>query len=295
MNKISIWFVRGKSDVQVEIYGDLFFLVTFVMDFIIFWACAKILKRKIRLLKIFFFFLLTTILNCIAVFNLCFSNLIALLILILGIVFVFKPNNFFDMAKIIFFINVIGFLIGGMTTSLFYFFDANKIFFGLENFSFKVLFVSSAIFFIFIKLFAEYIKKIVLSKEVYYEINIFIGEQKFCFQALVDTGNCLFDDLTGLPIVIVELDKIKNIFSQDILQAIKNKNFEMLCLCKKIKFNFVSFKSIGNKNGLLICFHPDQIKILCGEKIILANALIGICDFKISRNYCGLINPSLIK
>ena len=169
---------------QVEIYGDLFFLVTFVMDFIIFWACAKILKRKIRLLKIFFGVLLTTILNCIAVFNLYFSNLIALLILILGIIFVFKPNNFFDMAKIIFFINVIGFLIGGMTTSLFYFFDANKIFFGLENFSFKVLFVSSAIFFIFIKLFAEYIKKIVLSKEVYYEINIFIGEKKFCFQAV---------------------------------------------------------------------------------------------------------------
>lgn len=261
-----------------------------------FWSCGQILKKNIRLKRIFLGVLFTTFLYCIVIFYFAvFNNWISFLILLIGILFVFRPSNFFEAAKIMFFVNLIGFVLGGMATSLFYFFDMKKIFLGIENFSFKILFGSSLIFFVIIKLFAEYIKKAIITKEVCHELNILLGKKKINLLALVDTGNCLFDKLTGLPIIIVELGKIKNIFSHEIFMAIKNKNLEALCLCQKIKFSFVPFKSVGNQNGLLICFRPDQIKILGKKKINIVGALIGICDFKISSDYCGLINPELIK
>ena len=290
---------------QIEIYGDVFFLINFIMDLIIFWAGAKFLRRKIKFYKILLGALTVTVLYCIALFNSYYNIKLMFLILMLGVIMTFKPNNFCDLIKIIFLIHVIAFIIGGMTMALFYYIDfsyllGDMILFRFQNFSFKILLTSACVFFIFIKLLASYIKKTALSKQVFYEINIFLGEKKSSFNALVDTGNSLYDNLTGQPIIIAQLDKIKNIFPSEILFDLENKNLERLILYKKIKFNLVPFKSIGNENGILICFKPDQIKILSGsgldsnKKIFVSNALIGICNFKLSRYYYGLINPSLL-
>lgn len=290
---------------QIEIYGDVFFLINFVMDLIIFWASAKFLRRRIKFYRILLGTLSITSLYCLALFNSCYDIRLAFLVLTVGVIIIFQPDSFWMLIKIIFLVHVIAFIIGGMTMALCYYIDFSHVINNIvscepRGFSFRILLISTCVFFILIKLSADHLKRWALSKQIFYEINIYLGEKKSSFNALVDTGNTLYDCITGQPIIIAQLDKIKDIFPKEILFDLETKNLEGLVLCDKIKFNFVPFKSIGNENGLLICFRPDQIKILCGsdsqsnKNIFVSNALIGICNFKLSKYYYGLINPSLL-
>ena len=163
------------------------------------------------------------------------------------------------------------------------------------NFSFKILFASTFLSFFIIKIFVAILKKKLLSKQVFAQIEIYLADSKISLNALVDTGNSLCDSITNLPIVIAEFDAIKNIFPPQIKSAILQKNFEALCL-SNLNFQFVPFKSIGNENGILICFKPDHVKILSETQKpkIIRHAFVGICNFSLDDNYHGLISPDLL-
>jgi len=283
---------------QIEIYADVFFAVNFLMDLLIFWIASKLVRKKIAFKKILFGVLISSVIYLVLVFkfNYLYNFWSSVLILVFAVSITFRPENLFNLVKLIFLIIIIAFALGGMTTVLFYYIDFASILedFSFKNFSFGILFISTGLAFIFINIFAEYIKKSLISKQVFCEIKIYLQEKKISFNALVDTGNNLRDELTDLPIIIAELDFIKNIFSQEILNAINKKDLEKLFM-SNIKFSLTPFKSLGNENGLLICFKPDKIKIYKSKNQIISNALIGIANFSLDNFYHGLINPDLIK
>lgn len=285
---------------QIEIYADIFFAVNFIMDLLIFWTVSKFIRGKIYFYKIFLGALAASILYCILVFvfSLYYNIWIALLVLIIAVIITFRPKKILPLIKLIILVHIVAFTIGGMTTALFYCIDfssflANMFSFKFENFSLKILIVSTCIAFLFVKLFVGYIKRNIISKQIVYGVDISLGKSNLVFNALVDTGNSLHNGLTGNPIIIAEFDVIKNIFPDEIKLAIYERDFEKLCL-SSIKFNFVPFKSIGNESGVLICFKPDYLKILVENEKIISDAEVGICNFCLSDSYHGLINPDLI-
>ena len=224
----------------------------------------------------------------------------AVLILILGLIIVFKPDNIYVLLKSILIAHIVAFALGGLTMALGYYIDFSNLIgnlkFGFKNFSFKILLTSVCVSFVFIKFIAEYLRKNIISRHIFCDIKICFLDKQISFNALVDTGNFLRDQKNKLPIIIAEFDVIKNIFSDEINMAILKKDFEYLCQ-SKIKFSFTPFKSVGNKNGILICFKPDVIQIFLDNKQNQkkdCEAVIGICDFKISDDYHGLISPELI-
>lgn len=272
------------------------------MNLFIFWIAAKLLREKIFLWRIISGVFIMTILHCLCLlnFNAYYNFGLSILIFISGIIIVFRPKKFSYLLKLILLVHIIAFAIAGLTMALSYYINFSDLVstaanFCSQNFSFKILFASTFLSFFIIKIFVAILKKKLLSKQVFAQIEIYLADSKISLNALVDTGNSLCDSITNLPIVIAEFDAIKNIFPPQIKSAILQKNFEALCL-SNLNFQFVPFKSIGNENGILICFKPDHVKILSETQKpkIIRHAFVGICNFSLDDNYHGLISPDLL-
>ncbi len=272
------------------------------MNLFIFWIAAKLLHEKIFLWRIISGVFIMTILHCLCLlnFNAYYNFGLSILIFISGIIIVFRPKKFSYLIKLILLVHIIAFAIAGLTMALSYYINFSDLVsttanFCSQNFSFKILFASTFISFFIIKIFVAILKKKLLSKQVFAQIEIYLADSKISLNALVDTGNSLCDSITNLPIVIAEFDAIKNIFPSQIKSAILQKNFEALCL-SNLNFQFVPFKSIGNENGILICFKPDFVKIFSETQKpkIIHHAFVGICNFSLADNYHGLISPDLL-
>jgi stage II sporulation protein GA (sporulation sigma-E factor processing peptidase) len=267
------------------------------MDLLIFWIISKFCNTKIKFTRLVFGSLIIAILYCFAFFNLSPNIFIAIFILTLGILITFRPKNFFYFLKLFFLVHIIAFVLGGMATALFYYIDLSNIIsntkLDFKNFSYKILIASTCITFLAIKLFLNNIKKSLASNQTFYELEIFYNNKKVFIKTLLDTGHDLF--YKNKSVVICELNALEFFFDKEIIKAIRENDLEVLVL-SKIKFSFVSYKSLGKNNGILICFKPNKIKILCDKKNIeYQDVYIGICDFSLSENYSGLINSSLIK
>ena len=66
-----------------------------------------------------------------------------------------------------------------------------------------------------VRVFYEIVQSKALKGKLFVPVSIFIGGKKLDLKALVDTGNSLHDPLSNLPVVIVELDSIKEMLPQN--------------------------------------------------------------------------------
>ncbi len=88
-------------------------------------------------------------------------------------------------------------------------------------------------------------------------------------KALVDTGNNLKDPLNNQPVIIVEQDALKGLLPPEIERVVAEvENGELSALQRletleawQTRIRLIPFNSIGRKNGLLVGFRPDAVKI----------------------------------
>ena len=91
----------------------------------------------------------------------------------------------------------------------------------------------------------------------------------------------LKDSVSNLPVIIVEKNCLYGILDDFILNNINNivagkwikeGNFEVY----DYKISIIPFSSLGNKNGLLLGFKPDYIKVYNDEEIFNKKGVVGI-------------------
>lgn len=126
------------------------------------------------------------------------------------------------------------------------------------------------------------------------DIEIFYKNKSVKTRALIDTGNLLKDEISNLSVVIVEkniltglidksiLDNIDNILAGKWLQEFNSRVYDY-------KFRIIPFSSLGNKNGLILGFRPDFIKIFTEEEVIKKEVIIGIYEDALSGEYSAII------
>lgn len=102
-------------------------------------------------------------------------------------------------------------------------------------------------------------------------------------------GNLLKDEITNLPVIIVEknvlyglvdsfvLDNLDNIVNGKWINETNSKIYEF-------KFKLIPFSSLGNKNGLLLGFKPDYIKVYMNDDFFEKKAIIGIYKESLGGN-----------
>lgn len=124
-----------------------------------------------------------------------------------------------------------------------------------------------------------------------------------CLNALIDTGNSLTDPVSQWPVMIAELESIKELLPEGMVKWLEDwsqmssapgfdENSEWVRRIRLIPFN-----SIGTRNGMLPGFKPDSV---CVEKeeLCFERTQVVVC---ISRNklsseeqYRAIISPEMV-
>lgn len=123
--------------------------------------------------------------------------------------------------------------------------------------------------------------------------------------ALIDTGNRLQDPLSGRPVVIVELNTLKEVIPTEIAEALGkfgHSNFDDLePITEKnawaSRFCLIPFTTLADHTGLMAGIRPDYISVTAGgETITLTRVILGICRQPLDQagNFHALIPPEIL-
>lgn len=136
-------------------------------------------------------------------------------------------------------------------------------------------------------------------------IRIYLAGKDVRILALMDSGNCLKDPISHLPVVVAEYASIRPILPPDVSVLFdKTEEEAWLDLLHDLPHEWVSrlhivpYSSLGNKGGLIIGFRPDYLTMeeKGGELIHCTAVIIGICNRKLASQceYSALLHPELV-
>lgn len=134
------------------------------------------------------------------------------------------------------------------------------------NVSIKVLFISFFICYgILSMVFARLGKRETAGGLV--KVTVTKGTRSAEITALVDTGNSLYDPMTGGGVIVSELEPLTPLFTEDIKQLLKS-NYSSMELLERLAscgdgfgFFLVPYTAVGVGSSFLIAFRPDEVKI----------------------------------
>lgn len=111
------------------------------------------------------------------------------------------------------------------------------------------------------------------------------GNENVDFEAIIDTGNCLTDPVTGKPVTVVE---------KNVMRSILNNIDDYT----KVKYHLIPFRTVGCEDGMMEVITIDFMYIYDDKGTVsLQNALIGLSENKMSDGgmYQALINPQVLE
>ncbi len=119
------------------------------------------------------------------------------------------------------------------------------------------------------------------------DVEIFVKGECCVLKGIIDTGNSLFDPITGDPVIICEYDGLKNIIPKacgDVFDAVREAG---------LKMRAVPFSTVGKESGIMAGFCPDRVEI---DKKCVKKCVVGISERKLFKDedYHVLLNPDLI-
>ncbi len=102
------------------------------------------------------------------------------------------------------------------------------------------------------------------------------------FNVLLDTGNCLYEPVTGEPVCIVEAQLFEH----------------LKCRNEAENETWISYQSIGNPNGKMPVYCIDRL-LICKEKKVWTHqhVFVGCCEGILNKrgDYQGILHPDLLK
>ena len=199
----------------------------------------------------------------------------------------FRVHKIRDLIRGVVVLYLITYCVGGVVSSLyyqretfFYYADALKEnLFGEMDFLYLVVSVLIAtICILIIVRFLRHQRQ--MSKEIY---EVWLTRNQVCVHTmgLVDTGNCLFDPITGKPVIVVEMSLLEEALEPSLYNDLKTiVKFEdssyHINSENATKIRLIPFQSIGKKRGILPAIILDEVEIrkdtqfLCSKKVIAA-------------------------
>jgi len=297
---------------ETYVYGDVILLENFIMNFIILWCTAKLLKHK----RSWMLLAIAAMLGAFYALGSYFPELknfytpfMKVVFSIFIITIAYLPHHIRDFSKLIAVFYIISFVFGGAAFGLFYFMNGLKYIsygtFYIKDFPVKTLVVSIIIAYFVVKYSWDFVQYRVKRERIITEINILLDNKKAALMALVDTGNALSEPITKAPVVVAEYSSIKELLPVDVQEIFEKDNQNDFNLIAHImsnselvtRFRVIPFKSLGKDNGMLLGFKPDEIQLIDQDKKqSIKNIIIGIYNKKLSNSgeYSALIHPDIL-
>ena len=211
------------------IYIDIIFIENIIMNTIILYATAIILKQKVKNIRLIISAVIGSIYSILMYITklTIYSSIISKFILSVVMAYVaFKPNDVKKIFKQIIIYYLTSFVFVGVALNLIYFLRPENI--NIKNglftgeYALKVIMLGAIMAFIIIKISIKIIKTKFNTKNMYCDINLKINEKQIATKAMIDTGNLVKEPITNTPVVIVEESLLEGIIPKEILKNLEN-------------------------------------------------------------------------
>jgi len=294
----------------MTIYLDIIFLENLCMNYIILYATAMIIKIKPNIIRIAIGALVGAIYAVVVVLNILniYSNILFKIAISIVIIYIaFETKNVINLIKNILFFYLTSFTFGGVALALLYFIKPENILMKngvyIGTYPIKIALMGGVLGFIIITVAFSIIKKKINRKSTYCNIDVYINGKLATVNALMDTGNFLKEPITGVPVVIVETDSLKDVLPINILENIKpiiDGKQEITRDLDEIlsRLRMIPFNSLGKENGMLLGIKADYLVVRYqGEESKINNIVIGLYEGKLTRDetYNSLISLELLE
>jgi stage II sporulation protein GA (sporulation sigma-E factor processing peptidase) len=297
---------------QTYVYGDVVLLENLIMNFIILWCTARLLKYRCSWLLLGIAALLGAIYALCSYFpgyRIFFTPFMKVLFSLLIITVAFWPRHIRDFVKLTAVFYIVSFVFGGAAFGFFYFLNGLKYVsygaFYIKDFPVKTLLVSVMIAFFVVKYGWEIVQYRIKREKIITELNISLDNKKAALMALVDTGNALNEPITKAPVVVAEYASIKELLPVNIQEIFERDHENDFTLIARVmsdsnlvtRFRVIPFKSLGKENGMLLGFRPDEVLLVENDKQqSITNIIVGIYSKKLSNSgeYSALIHPDIL-
>ncbi|WP_066289335.1 sigma-E processing peptidase SpoIIGA [Bacillus sp. FJAT-29937] len=261
----------------MEVYLDIIWALNFLFDSLLLYLTAVILKRDIRLWRLFTGGLIGSaiILLSLTPLNMLSSHPFAKLlfsIFMILTVFGFKRFRYFINGLMTFYLMT--FLIGGTLIGVHYFikFDfqlsSSVMLASVKGFGDPISWVFVLIGFPlawhFSKRNMDRIEMTKIQYDTLIKVIVSINGEIFRFKGLIDSGNQLYDPITKMPVMFISLKNRVEEFPEDIVKMAQSpENIilgeELISPDWEYRMRIVPYKVVGQEHKLIIAIKPDFI------------------------------------
>lgn len=293
-------------------YIDIIWLDNLVMNFIILWASSKLTKNSTSLYRLLAAsFLGATYAVLLVVYQGFIFSLwvIKLLLSIIMILIGFKFTSLVRLIRLMAVFYGVTFAFGGGALGLYFFtkdiITLDKGIFYIKNFPAKIIFMSSLLLIIFIYAVWPRIRSKLAAENLIYSIKIKYNGRDIVLNALLDTGNLLYDPITKNPVIIVEYTKIQETLPLEVRKIYRsNRELDMNFIIHALKdsafierIRLIPYYTLGKPGGLLLGFRPEKVLVSKGNNWYeYKGIIVAIYNDKLSKDdsYDALIHPDIL-
>ena len=293
------------------VYLDIIFLENVLMNYIIIFTTGMILKNEFKRKNVLLASCIGAIYSIFMYLNILKITSNFLMKIILSVIIIkiaFNPKKRKNLLKYLVIFYLVSFIFGGCIFALMYIVKPqfvqirNGMFVG--TYPIKIAIAGGLVAYVVTQISFKMVKTKINKKDMIYAIEIFYKEKSVKLKGLLDTGNLLKDPITGNPVIIVQKDKLINLFSQNILNNIeKILGGDVKFTIEEdedifLKVRILPFSSIGNENGMLVGIKVDYINILIDEtNKKMKDVIVGIYNKKITKNeeYSAIFGLDILK
>lgn len=281
---------------EIQVYAEQVFLDNLLIDFTILWCIKRILHKNNKFKRIFIASLIGAAASLIMPLYIIFNSMIFKILSGFIIIFVaFWEKNFKIFLKTFLCFLLLTFITAGVAIVTLLFFSGDfyitPITFYTTNTVLHTTLIASNVMILLGIEFPRWISrwKVKLCSSVKVKIKTQMGLKEL--DAIIDTGNSLFDPVTKLPVAIANYEDIKDLLSNELnlaLNGLYNQCTEMIYM--------IPYRCIGQENGVLFGFKPIDLIV---QKQSVSNSyecIIAVAkpEFKKSQTHFVLLHPIML-
>lgn len=292
------------------IYGDVYFVINFSMDFMALFLTGKIFHYHLRNFRLVFAASLGSLYALISLFFPGGQGLYAVLHILLALLIcrvAYRWESVGSFLKTTGAFYIISFLIGGGITALFNLINTFRFELYSTNTENPMVSIGNdipaslvLILGVGICFFALIYGRLANRENAvsFVDVTVLFQGKTVMFRALVDSGNLLCEPLSGLPVIVSDFTLFSDIFNHTVADIIKGNRIEKLeeLSPETMKvLRVIPVSSVGY-NGVMIGFLPDKIIFRQGKYMKERKACITLEEQPGSYGgYQGIVPQILLK
>ena len=288
------------------VYADVLFLINFSMDFLVFYLCAKLSRRR---MNSFCYALAAAIGGAYGVATLFLpqNGMTATvcdalsLVLICAVAFYSKEISFRDFVGRCALFAGVSAILGGIMSALYSVLNRSGLATlepdGGDDISVWLFALIAALGSAAAVAGGRRMKRIAAAKQSSVEIGY--GDKTVQLRAMTDTGNLLSDPLSGRGVAICELEAVREIFPRELIEFWQRGDIATVSLLPEkyaLKLRYVPAKgALGTGGTMLAAITPDSFRVIGDGKTVEADVLIAPVPKKLSAGESrALLPPGII-